>query len=423
MSIITINDNATQVVGAVNAAVPDTLSTSDNATQFVTKVNAAMGVGLTSSDNAAQVVAKVNAFTPSSLRFLHISDTHNSPDSINKAKELMDGNAAYQFTFLTGDYSAQAGGYGAVDAPLKAVGTKMLMLTGNHDIYNSFSSNQANATAYLKTIVTDPSVVWGDSNNVASYWYKDILVPEEEGKLRILSMDGYDYRDGTGPGSKYDTIYSQVQVDWFIARLKELTAKDYLIIATHEPVVNATITDADFQYNVPGKMDDSAVAKRRANNFCSARLWVWDTSLTNGAIWPTILDAYLNKRVLNTTVTNTNSLTGAVLSTLTLNEDFTNITPATFLCYLGGHLHGDMCSYHPDFPEQLILLVDNANPSTLGNSSDIRTRSNGIMINDITLDFSSETIKVERIGNNAAESYNGFPALTRTSITFPFVKS
>ena len=422
MSIITINDNATQVVGAVNAAVPGTLSASDNATQFVTKVNAAMGVGLTASDNAAQVVAKVNAFTPSSLRFLHISDTHNSPDSINKAKELMDGNAAYQFTFLTGDYSAQAGGYGAVDAPLKAIGTKMLMLTGNHDIYNTFSSNQANATAYLKTIVTDPSVVWGDSNGVASYWYKDIATPDG-GKLRILSMDSYDYRDGTGPGSIYDTIYSQDQVDWFIARIKELTANDYIIIATHEPVVNATITDASFQYNVPGKMDDSCVAKRRVNDFCSARLWVWDTSLTNGAIWPTIMDAYLNKRVLNTTVTNTNSYSGAVLSTLTLSEDFTNISPATFLFYMGGHLHGDMCSYHPDFPEQLILLVDDGNPSTLGNSSDIRTRSNGIMVNDITLNFASKTIKVERIGNNAAESYNGFPALTRTSIMFPFVKS
>lgn len=422
MSIITINDNATQVVGAVNAAVPGTLSASDNATQFVTKVNAAMGVGLTASDNAAQVVEKVNTYSPASLRFLHISDVHNSPDSINKAKELMDGNAAYQFTFLTGDYSAQAGGYGAVDAPLKAIGTKMLMLTGNHDIYNTFSSNQANATAYLKTIVTDPSVVWGDSNNVASYWYKDITTPDG-GKLRILSMDSYDYRDGTGPGSIYDTIYSQAQVDWFIARIKELTANDYIIIATHEPVVNATITDASFQYNVPGKMDDSAVAKRRANDFCSARLWVWDTSLTNGAIWPTIMDAYLNKRVLNTTVTNTNSYSGAVLSTLTLSDDFTNISPATFLFYMGGHLHGDMCSYHPDFPEQLILLVDDGNPSTLGNSSDIRTRSNGIMVNDITLNFASETIKVERIGNNAAESYNGFPAITRTSISFPFVKS
>lgn len=422
MSLITISDNATQVIGAVNAAVPGTLSASDNATQFVSKVNAALGVGLATSDNAAQVVAKVNAFSPTSLRFLHISDTHNSPDSINKVKELMDGNAAYLFTFLTGDYSAQAGGYGAVDAPLKAIGTKMLMLTGNHDIYNSFGSNQANATAYLKTIVTDPSVVWGDSNGVASYWYKDIATPDG-GKLRILSMDGYDYRDGTGPGSIYDTIYSQAQVDWFIARIKELTASDYLIIATHEPVVNATITDASFQYNVPGKMDDSAVAKRRENDFCSARLWVWDTSLTNGAIWPTIIDAYLNKRELNSTVTNTNSYSGAVLSTLTLSEDFTNVSPATFLFYMGGHLHGDVCSYHPDFPEQLILLVDNANPSTLGNSSDIRTRSNGIMINDVTLNFSSKTILVERIGNNAAESYNGFPALTRTSISFPFVKS
>lgn len=417
--MITINDNATQVIEAINAAVPGTISASDNATQVIGSVNAAMGVGLTASDNATQVVAKVNSFNPSRLRFLHISDTHNSPDSINKAKELMDGNAAYLFTILTGDYSSQSGGYGAVDAPLKAIGTKILMLTGNHDIYDTFANNQPNATAYLKTVVTDPSIVWGDPTGVASYWYKDIVAPDG-GKLRILSMDGYDYRDGTGPGSRYDTIYSQAQVDWFIARIKELNANDYIIIATHEPVINGTVYD--YSYNVPGKMDESAVAMRRVNDFCSSRLWVWDTSLTNGNLWPIVMNAYLNRLALNTTVTNTNTLTGEVLSTLALNEDFSAITPATFLCYLGGHLHGDMCTYHPDYPSQLILLVDNANPSTLGNSSDIRTRSNGIMLNDITLNFSTRRIEITRIGNNAAESYNGFPAITRESISFPFEK-
>lgn len=416
--IITINDNATQVVGAINEVAPDTLVIEDNATQFVSKVNDSLDVGLTTSDNATTVVSKVNSYEPASLRFLHISDIHNSADSLTQAKTLMDGNDSYLFTICTGDFSAQAGGFSSVDAGMKALGTKFLCLIGNHDIYNSFSSNQANATAYLKTIVTDPSVVWGDTNGVASYWYKDVQTPIG-GKLRIFSMDAYDYRDGVGTGAKYDTIYTQEQVDWFIARLLELTEDDFIIICTHEPVVNATIAN-DYQYNVPGKMDEDAVAKRRVNDFCSSRLWVWDSSLTNGNLFPIIINAYMNRLNLNTTVTNTHSDNGTVLSTLTLNHDFSNVTPATFLCYLGGHLHGDMCSYHPSYPQQLILLVDNANPNTLGSSSDIRNRGNGIIINDIKLQFSKRRIVIERIGNRYTEAYNNFPAITRLKITFPF---
>ena len=176
-------------------------------------------------------------------------------------------------------------------------------------------------------------------------------------------------------------------------------------------------------------MDDNIVTLRRANDFCSSRLWAWDTSLTNGSLIPQIIDKYTKKQNAYFTVNNSNTDTGSVISSVNINADFTNAEPATFLFYLCGHLHGDLCTYHPIYGEQLMLLVDNGNPSTLGNSSDIGSRSsdtssgnrsNGKIINKITLDFTKQIIKIKRIGQNMAESYNGFSSLVRDTITFPF---
>lgn len=416
-NIVNISDSAQQFIDAINNVKPNLLSLDDYAETVITKCNSSLGVGVTLNDSATSVVSKINSYSNEEIKFLHFSDTHNSPDSINYAKGLLND---YHFVICTGDYSAQSGGYSNVDAPMKALGQKFLCLNGNHDVYNTFSSNQSSATSYLKSLVTDANVVWGDTLGIASYWYRDYALLN--GKLRIIGVDQYDYRENVGVGSRYDTIYTQEQVNWFIERICELDENDYLIIASHEPFVNATIAEG-YSYNVEGKMDDSAVEKRRSNTFCSSRLWVWDTSLTNGELIPLIIDAYQNKKNINETVNNTDSHTKDVLSSVSILKDFTKVKPANFLFYLCGHLHGEMCDYHPTYSEQLILDIDNANPSTLGNSSDIRTRSNGILINAITLDFSLKQIIINRIGLSQTESYNGYEGINRQSITFPFKRT
>ena len=345
----------------------------------------------------------------------------------------MDNDSSLAFTILTGDFSSGssnsgASGYSAVSTPLTNVGNKLLMVNGNHDVWDAFLQSQQNATTWLKGKVTNNDVVWGDSQGVASYWYRDFEISQTS-KLRIIGVDAYEY--ATAQASRYDTIYSQTQVNWIVARMMELRATDYLIFAMHEPPVNSTVTD--YAYNVEGKMDDDIVAKRRSNKFCSARLWVWDTSLSNGRLLPLLVKAYKNKERMGMSLLQRNSVSGENVLALDLGYDFSNVNPATFLCYIGGHLHGEYCDYHPDndFDDQLLLFVDNSNPSTLGSSSDIGsrssdtasgTRSNGKLINKVELDFDNEIIKITRIGQQAALSYNGFPALTRDTISFPFVK-
>lgn len=363
------------------------------------------------------------------IKFLHISDIHNlsSADAIMECKNIMDNDTTINFTILTGDYTGYDGSYSNMTPALKEINDKLLMLNGNHDVYDGFKNNQANATAYLKEILKNSDVEWGDSKNIASYYYKDYNI-NGNSKLRIISLDSYDYQKGIG--SKYDTAYSQEQVDWIISKIIELRSTDFFIVAMHEPPVNATIEKPS--YNVEGKMDKDIVSLRRTNDFCSSRLWTWDTSYSNGNLLPIIVNAYLNKENIVQTVINENSLTKEAFSTVDINYDFSTIgEPATFLFYIGGHLHGDLVAYHPDYPQQLILLVDCASNSTLGQSSDIGdrstttstgTRSDGILINEVDLDFQNKQITVTRRGQNKASSNNGFPEIVREKIKFPFVR-
>lgn len=444
--MILSTDNAVQFVEKVNlafstAGLATRLNDSMNSEQVITVLNSAFEslvgkVVLTSLMNAAQFIeavntnlALLNVQDKTVLKFLHISDIHNSSnaDAITECKSLMDNDSSLEFTFLTGDYTGYNGSYANLTTAMQNLGSKLLMLNGNHDVYDGFSNNQPRATQFLKSVVTNQDVVWGDSQGVASYYYRDIRLSDIS-KLRIISVDAYDYRAGIG--SRYDTVYSQDQIDWIVARMLELESTDYFFIAMHEPPVNASTTN--YSYNVSGKMDDDIVALRRSNPFCSARLWVWDTSLSNGNLLPIIINAYMNKGHLAQVIGNKNSDTGEFVSFVNLSYDFESIEPATFLFYLGGHLHGDFAEYHPTYQQQLILLVDCGNSSTLGNSSDIGTRtydtgngtrSNGKLINEIELDFVNSYINITRIGQNAAGSFNGFPSLVRNSISFPFKKN
>ena len=447
MEIIENTNNALEFINSVNsnlslANINKSLTSTMNATEVINILNDAFktlsnAIVLTLSMNSCDFIQAVNTnfeqliedSSKSSIKFLHISDIHNlaSADAITECKKLMDNDSSIEFTFLTGDYTGYNGSYSNMTEPLKQLNGKLLALNGNHDIYDGFNNKQSNATSYLKGLIENSNVIWGDFKDVASYYYKDISI-DTDSKLRIFSMDSYDYQYGIG--SKYDTVYSQEQIDWVISKIMELKSSDYFLIAMHEPPVNATIDGPS--YNVSGQMDEDIVSLRRVNDFCSSRLWTWDTSFSNGNLFPIIVDAYLNKKNINETIINENSVTKGTISTVKIKYDFSTLeSTATFLFYMGGHLHGDMAAYHPKYTEQLILLVDCGSNTTLGQSSDIGTRAtdttagtreNGKLINQIELDFKKKQIIINRIGQNQALSYNGFTSITRKEIIFPFKK-
>lgn len=361
------------------------------------------------------------------LKFYHISDVHNRiysvtdrNGSIEACKDLMDepdDDAA--FTIFTGDFANDtnwnADKTEAFKNLFKSFNTEhdLLAILGNHDAWQGFDlpgnpqgtgsgvAPTKKAAAFFKYVMGD-KVAFGDvdSNDtlLSSYWHKDYPLPNGS-KLRIIAIDQYQYRRQSEQGyGQYDAVYLQSQVDWFINHIVDLDAEDYLLVALHTPPVN--------KQDSP---DTTAIGSRRKNAFCSAELKGWGSSKTNSELWPMLIKAYKDKGELtNVDVYNTS------ISKVTVNADFRNATPCTFLGYLCGHVHADIHLPHPNplYSDQLIMCIDcsTANTDHIGASSDIpeanRTDDNGavvdILINEVTIDFEAQTITISRIGNNKA---------------------
>lgn len=470
MADIDNNTNATQLLEAANTAFGNTdgiqeILASDNATDFIEKLNhnfEVMGTGgdavfpantiLPSSIGSLEQGEDISGMTladfitygiqnkPHKFTFLHMSDPHGNMDSINDADTRMSNDTDIKVLVITGDMQTYISSYQGVDrlsAKMKEMGNagKMLAVVGNHDAAESMDYNGI----YMRNKMNDwfinendvPMVDFGSTEQYGSYWIKDY--PLGNGKLRIFGLDIYNYPgDYNGQVSGYANCITSDQVDWFVAKLRELNPSDYFMVAAHEPLIKGGGVPQD---------------KRAVNKFCSSRLKNWGNMSSNGNFFPAIIRAYIRKRAVSLSMTNCNV-------TASVDEDFSTMVhePARFIGHLCGHDHGDMVSTHPVYTDQLIMMVDNAMNETYGLQSDLRVtddyndhsqRANlsGILYNKVTIDVWKETIHIERIGHKVTctHSYNNtdwnldeadpnfqqdptfvYPSVTRDEITFDY---
>ncbi len=381
------------------------------------------------------------------VKFLHVSDPHGSSTATTKAKNMLDNDADIAFLFVTGDVTAygQSNGINSgISSDFTDIGDKLLLLAGNHDTYdNKFgtsATSQQATTNYIKGWLGQ-RVTYGDQSGVASYWHKDVPLGGSS-KLRIISLDQYEI-DKVRRSGNYYTIYSQAQVDWLIGLLKGLSKNDYVIIAMHEPPIQSPSG-----VNDSSSPDSYAVGLRPSQPYYTngglnepMKLFVSEGLRAFGNrynepslnLLPQIMDAYMRKQALSMTYNNRG---GGSTPDITINEDFSSINPATFLFYLGGHRHTDICSYLPnegenkDWSNQLMLYItcgdkginyqyDDDLGGTGASWSPPSTPSNAYTyrINQVTLDFGAKTINVTRIG-----ATNTAGGRVRDQITFPFKK-
>lgn len=388
------------------------------------------------------------------VKFLHASDPHGYATATTQAKAMLANDNDLAFLFVTGDMTAYSSNNisEGLASDFAAIGDKLLMLAGNHDTYdNRFSasaSSQQATTDYIKGLLGN-RVIWGDPTGVASYWHKDIQLAENA-KLRIISLDQYEttalaaQRGQSLNNGKYYTLYTQAQVNWLIARLKELTANDYLIVATHEPPVqspngtNDSTTPDNYAvglrpttpYFTNGELSEPK--KLFVSEGLSAFGNRYDEPNLN--LLPRIMNAYLNKHRLVMTYNNKGGSSSN--PDITIDETFSG-KPATFLFYIGGHRHCDICTYLPnesvatdggDFSDQLMLYItcgdknisyqyDDDLGGTGSAVTPTPTNTDTYRLNEVTLDFGEQTIKVKRYG-----AKNTAGGRVRDEITFPFVK-
>jgi len=288
----------------------------------------------------------------STFTLLHLSDSHGYTAGLNQVIKVLESDDIDAFLF-TGDWTRHsiegrtAITTGATAAAFEEIqdkyGSRFLMLAGNHDVYDNrtVGKTQSGATKAIKRWMASSDVTWGDGNGVASYWHKDYCLSPYS-KLRIIALDQYETSTVGKPTGiwNYQPIYSQDQIDWLMARLKELSPADYLIIALHEPAYNDS-TGASTTVEATAMAGD--------NLWCSADLskmnYKGDEASRN--LLPKIMKNYLNKTSDSWQHTNLDEDSTAI----TVNADFQGNTPCHFLFYIGGHRHCDIVHELP--------LVDN----------------------------------------------------------------
>ena len=325
-------------------------------------------------------------------KFLHISDTHGTDISLTKMSDMLKKDSSYMFGIITGDLTL-------TESMKKIIqdNDKILLLLGNHDTADSAGNNQKTARDNFIAPYMQDRAIMGDDENIASYWYKDI-----NNLFRIIAFDEYEYTRVGLPhsGSTYSVVYSKKQIDWFISLLRNTPKDMHIIIMVHQPP------------SVEREDNTNLFVSENAPNIYEYEGSLQDTAL----LIPRIIDAYSNKKVFSGTF----KCGDAANTTMTFDENFTNIDqPAKFLFYVGGHTHWDVCEYLPLFPEQLMLIIDQAKPQKYTYSDLPRdTQDSAYCINEISMDIRNKKTTVTRFGAKNTEG-----GKIRNYITFPFEKA
>lgn len=430
MEEIRHTDSAQKVSNDINANLAEigsqsTVSHESSAGSICRVLNDALGGELSTDMTAVGFCSAVNALfeqasEKNTFKFLHFSDTHGYPSAPQKAYQLIMADSDYKFAITTGDTGSYTYDFGSYEQlNLLAGENKLLMIAGNHDAYDSVfvkpqAASQVACTARIHSFIGG-NVVWGDAENnipiTASYWHKDFVVAGGK-KLRVIGIDQYE-RDSFPYFSNYGLVYTTKQLEWLVARLKELSSDDFVIIATHEPQINlSSAAVASLKPTVP--YDNSLLFVTEYLNSNN----VWNT---RAECIPGIIHAYMTRG----RYANSYSIGGVTAS---IDADFTDIAPATFLCYLSGHTHWDIAQYNPanNYSGQLNIIITAADryvnyseEDDLGGSGSPASPVNEerYRINEVELDFERETIKVTRIG-----ARNTAGGRVRDTITFPFKK-
>ncbi len=401
--------------------------------------------------------------TPASntFSFLHISDTHAFHNAISAMKDLLQASGSKDaFGIITGDLHWNRNSLSEIyptDFSSWPSG-KLLIVPGNHDTWDSWDNRVTRSNSKLMTDwmygLMGNTVHWGDIENginvplQSSYWYQDF---DADGgrKVRIIGLDQYELnRIGGSEGIVYNQsiayyrAYTQAQFSWLIELLADTPSDYHIIIALHTPpltddpvVAVEGGNDVRFTASIkPQPPYDEAPSSLLFVNETFDQPFVseYQNEHSAGSHICEIVKAYLNKTRYQATYIN-RKVTGANdgdAASVNIDADFRSMdhAPAKFWCYLYGHIHCDICCFLPAtkmvngveeelYPGQLMLGITssehNVPQSTHCDLVEVTPATKSYRINRVTLNFTSGTVLVERIGEQVT---NG--GRTRDRIVF-----
>lgn len=319
---------------------------------------------------ASERVAKImynesNGSRSERFKIVHISDVHLSSWSpsnhyvlpINLRQSVQFANQPelrINVMAVTGDFISY-GKKSEAKAYMKSFASSLqqdnfipyVICTGNHD---SNIGAQEDRSPIMSTLFYKPEItnlLFTNNQNSykripnENYYYKDFSNPQG-GTIRMIALDMIDQ-----PSDVYNTLnyahYSQEQINWLsnVALREGMTSSHSVIILNHYP----------FQHHDSG-----------------ASTYLCDGDYIHP--WymiPEIVEAFRGHTTL--TKTYPNQFGGEDIH---VDADFTNNT-ATFICYLGGHIHANayfeikgLSNEQMNLPKQKMIICTNQAPSEAG---------------------------------------------------------
>lgn len=319
---------------------------------------------------ASERVAKImynesNGSRSERFKIVHISDVHISSWSpsnhyvlpINLRQSVQFANQPelrINAMAVTGDFISY-GKKSEAKAYMKSFASSLqqdnfipyVICTGNHD---SNIGAQEDRSPIMSTLFYKPEItnlLFTNNQNSykripnENYYYKDFSNPQG-GTIRMIALDMIDQ-----PSDVYNTLnyahYSQEQINWLsnVALREGMTSSHSVIILNHYP----------FQHHDSG-----------------ASTYLCDGDYVHP--WymiPEIVEAFRGHTTL--TKTYPNQFGGEDIH---VDADFTNNT-ATFICYLGGHIHANayfeikgFSNEQMNLPKQKMIICTNQAPSEAG---------------------------------------------------------
>ncbi len=299
------------------------------------------------------------------FKIVHISDVHISSWSpsnhyvlpINLRQSVQFANQPelrINAMAVTGDFISY-GKKSEAKAYMKSFASSLqqdnfipyVICTGNHD---SNIGAQEDRSPIMSTLFYKPEItnlLFTNNQNSykripnENYYYKDFSNPQG-GTIRMIALDMIDQ-----PSDVYNTLnyahYSQEQINWLsnVALREGMTSSHSVIILNHYP----------FQHHDSG-----------------ASTYLCDGDYVHP--WymiPEIVEAFRGHTTL--TKTYPNQFGGEDIH---VDADFTNNT-ATFICYLGGHIHANayfeikgLSNEQMNLPKQKMIICTNQAPSEAG---------------------------------------------------------
>lgn len=293
---------------------------------------------------------KIWALGQKKITLLHFSDIHGDEKNFKRIVQYVEENKSMLTDIIcTGDIVNFQFSDG-IDWWKNNIGdNKILMAIGNHDplvtqgTWDWFGKNAAECyDRYFSHFIAN----WGvNYTQDLCYYYKDY----SDVSIRLIVLDGMRWNN-----IKEDTV----QEAWFKQQLNDAKEKNlHVIVASHFP-------------------PDTSVGNKNNNiNFdCWYSAQTWETE-QYGLLSPKVADSV----------------------------DSFQKNGGNFICYIGGHTHGDLFRPLKRYPNQLMVIVANASCYEHVNNADCwysRSESDNSqeLFNLLNIDTENKILSIVRIG-------------------------